>query len=152
LDDFCGGKVYIEDAFPDIKFAKDGQIYDFDGRQFIVIGGAYSVDKFYRIAKGANWFPNEQPSPEIKADVEAVLDARGWNVYGVLSHTCPVTYEPTEVFLALIDQSTVDKTTEEWLNSIEEKLEYEKWYCGHYHTEKKIDKLRFMFEDIAELK
>lgn len=152
LDDFCGGKVYIEDAFPDIKFAKDGQIYDFDGREFIVIGGAYSVDKFYRIARGANWFPNEQPSPEIKADVEAALDARGWNVYGVLSHTCPVRYEPTEVFLAMIDQSTVDKTTEEWLNSIEEKLDYEKWYCGHYHTEKKIDKLRFMFEDIAELK
>jgi len=152
LDDFCGGKVYIEDAFPDIKFAKDGQIYHFDGREFIVIGGAYSVDKFYRIARGANWFTNEQPFPEIKADVEAVLDARGWNVYGVLSHTCPVKYEPTEVFLAMIDQSTVDKTTEEWLNSIEEKLEYEKWYCGHYHTEKKIDKLRFMFEDIAELK
>ena len=42
--------------------------------------------------------------------------------------------------------------TEEWLNSIEEKLDYEKWYCGHHHTEKKIDKLRFMFEDIAELK
>lgn len=152
LDDFCGGKVYIEDAFPYIKFAKDGQIYNFDGREFIVIGGAYSVDKFYRIARGANWFPNEQPSPEIKADVVATLDARGWNVYGVLSHTCPVKYEPTEVFLAMIDQSTVDKTTEEWLNSIEEKLDYEKWYCGHYHTEKKIDKLRFMFEDIAELK
>ena len=84
--------------------------------------------------------------------MEAALDACGWTIYGVLSHTCPVKYEPTEVFLAMIDQSTVDKTTEEWLNSIEEKLDYEKWYCGHYHTEKKIDKLRFMFEDIAELK
>lgn len=152
LNDFCGGKVYIEDAYPDLKFAKDGQIYDFDGKEFIVIGGAYSVDKFYRVARGVNWFPNEQPSPEIKAEVEAVLDACRWNVYGVLSHTCPVKYEPTEVFLAMIDQSTVDKTTEEWLDRIEDKLDYEKWYCGHYHTEKKIDKLRFMFENIMELK
>lgn len=152
LDDFCGGKVYIEDAFPDIKFAKDGQIYDFEGKEFVVIGGAYSVDKFYRIARGVNWFPNEQPSAEIKAEVEAALDAREWTVYGVMSHTCPVKYEPTEVFLAMIDQSTVDKSTEEWLDSIEDKLNYEKWYCGHYHTEKLIDKLRFMFEDIVELK
>lgn len=152
LDDFCGGKVYIEDAFPDIKFAKDGQIYDFEGKEFVVIGGAYSVDKFYRIARGVNWFLNEQPSAEIKAEVEAALDAREWTVYGVMSHTCPVKYEPTEVFLAMIDQSTVDKSTEEWLDSIEDKLNYEKWYCGHYHTEKLIDKLRFMFEDIVELK
>lgn len=28
----------------------------------IVIGGAYSVDKFYRLSKGYNWFEDEQPS------------------------------------------------------------------------------------------
>ena len=38
------------------------------------------------------------------------------------------------------------------IDKIEEKLTYEKWYCGHYHTEKHVDKLRFMFNDIAELK
>ena len=47
----------------------------------------------------------------------------------------------------MIDQSTVDKSTEQWLESIEQRLTYERWYCGHYHTEKKIDKLQFMFND-----
>lgn len=42
------------------------------------------------------------------------------------------------------------KSTEEWLNHIEEKLSYQKWYCGHYHTEKKIDKLEIMFENFDE--
>ena len=30
----------------------------------------------------------------------------------VLSHTCPIIYEPTDLFLFVVDQSTVDKTTE----------------------------------------
>lgn len=50
-----------------------------------------------------------------------------------------------------IDQSNVDKSTEKWLGSIEERLEYSKWYCGHYHTEKKIDCLQIMFNDYAVL-
>jgi len=45
----------------------------------------------------------------------------------------------------------VDKSTEEWLDCIEERLEYRKWYCGHYHTEKKIDRLQIMYKDYAVL-
>lgn len=152
LDAFCGGSVYVEKEFPDIKFAKDGQVYEFNGKEYIVIGGAYSVDKYYRLARGINWFPNEQPSKEIKAEVERHLIDKNYCVYGVLSHTCPLKYEPVEVFLPMIDQSTVDKSTEEWLDIIEDNLHYEKWYCGHYHTEKSIDKIRFMFNDIELLK
>ena len=29
----------------------------------------------------------------------------------------------------------------------ERKVCYEKWYCGHYHTMKKIDKIEIMFEN-----
>ena len=49
-----------------------------------------------------------------------------------------------------VDQSRVDKSTEVWLDGIEDRLEYKKWYCGHYHTEKKIDKLEIMFENFDE--
>ena len=44
----------------------------------------------------------------------------------------------------------VDKSTEIWLGQIEEKLSYKKWYCGHYHTEKKIDRLEIMFNNFDE--
>lgn len=37
----------------------------------------------------------------------------------ILSHTCPFKYEPREMFLAVIDQSTVDTSTERWLDTIE---------------------------------
>ena len=148
---YRGGTVWYEGEYPNILFAKDGEIYDFDGRKCIVIGGAYSVDKFYRLAMGWHWFPDEQPSPEIKRRVEEQLASVHYMVDAVLSHTCPVKYEPVETFMPNIDQSKVDKSTESWLGEIESKLTYEKWYCGHYHIAKKIDKLQFMFEDYDTL-
>ena len=47
-----------------------------------------------------------------------------------------------------LDQKTVDATTEEWLDQIEERLEYRKWYCGHWHINKRIDKMEFLFHDV----
>ena len=145
-----GGTVFVENAYPNILFAKDGEVFDLNELQVIVIGGAYSVDKFYRLERGWHWWNNEQPSAEIKQAVERKLGDLGNQIDVVLSHTCPLKYEPIEVFLGGIDQSTVDKTTEKWLDDIEERLTYRKWYCGHYHTSKKIDKLEFLFEDIKE--
>ena len=146
-----GGNVYYEKEHPNVLFAKDGEIYDFGGKKAIAIGGAYSVDKFIRIVRGMPWFDNEQPSEEIKRRVEEQLEKNGWKIDYVLSHTAPLKYEPTEVFLPSINQSTVDKSTEIWLGELEDKLEYKKWYCGHYHTAKRIDKIQLMYEDFDEL-
>lgn len=145
------GFVYVEDSYPNLLFAKDGEIYNLNGKKTLVLGGAYSVDKYYRLINGIRWFPNEQPSAEIKHKVSQVLCDTDWSVDLVLSHTTPLKYEPTEVFLPMIDQSTVDKSTEEWLNRIEDNLSYEKWYCGHYHTEKVIDKIEFLHKNIKQL-
>lgn len=71
------GVAYVEDAFPNLLFARDGEVYDLDGRQAIAIGGAYSVDKNLRLMAGANWFENEQPDATIRSRVEAVLEQRG---------------------------------------------------------------------------
>ncbi len=65
-----GGSVYVEDEFPNLLFAKDGEVYDLDGQKAIVIGGAYSVDKWYRLQCDLNWFPDEQPSDEIKGGTQ----------------------------------------------------------------------------------
>lgn len=147
-----GGTVYVEPEFPDLLFAKDGEMYEFAGKRCIVIGGAYSVDKHIRLAENWGWWPDEQPSFEIKTRVEQRLENEKWNVDIVLSHTCPMKYIPREVFLPGIDQREVDNSTEEWLDTIEDKLAYSRWYCGHYHTDKSIDKMRFLFEDFLEIR
>ena len=136
----------MEDEYPNLLFAKDGEVYDLDGQKTIVIGGAYSVDKWYRLRMDMNWFSDEQPSAEIKARVERKLEDLSWKVDVVLSHTCPEQYMPVEAFLSGIDQSTVDNSTEEWLGMIEKKLEYKAWYCGHWHINKRIARVHFLFD------
>ena len=147
-----GGTVYAEPMFPNILFAKDGEVYELDGKRCIAIGGAYSVDKHYRLANGWHWWADEQPSTEIRERVEGRLESESWSVDIILSHTCPMKYIPREVFLSGIDQSGVDNATEEWLDGIEDRLSYKKWYCAHFHTNKVIDKMRFLFEDFVELR
>ena len=56
------------------------------------------------------------------------------------------------MFLEGIDQSTVDNSIEYFLDEIEESTDYNLWYCGHYHTDKEIDKIIFMFHKIEEFK
>ena len=86
--------MYVEDAYPHILFAKDGEVYDLEGKRTFVIGGAYSVDKAYRILCGYGWWPDEQPSEEIKRKIEEKLAELSWNVDVVLTHTAPLRYEP----------------------------------------------------------
>ena len=144
-----GGIVYQEEKYPHLLFAKDGEIYDFEGIKTIVIGGAYSVDTEYRLQNGWGWWADEQPSEEIKARVEKALADNGNRIDVVLSHTTPFKYEPVEMFLSYVNQSKVDKSTEIWLDKIEDTIDYKKWYCGHYHTNKSIDKVKIMFEDVT---
>lgn len=53
----------------------------------------------------------------------------------VISHTCPYKYEPRELFLSYINQETVDKTMEKYLDKIEDSLDYRRWAYGHYHAD-----------------
>ena len=194
-----GGIVYYEEEYPNILFAKDGEIYDLDGKKCIVIGGAYSVDKWFRIFKAyavcqyfmderlsdteyenailylrgeksdndgtireslskayellpqgyCTWFKDELPSKEIKMFVESQLANNQIDV--VFSHTCPEKYIPKEMFLKDIDQSSVDNSVEMWLDKIENNLKYQKWYCGHWHTDKTTEKMTFLFKTFCEL-
>ena len=96
------GIVYIEDDYPNLVFAKNGEIYNIEGNRILVIGGAYSVDKYYRLRNGLNWFRDEQLS--FQEQDEILNKVRGERVDYVFSHTCPYKYIPKEAFLDGIDQ------------------------------------------------
>ena len=147
---FHDGIIYYEENYPNILFAKDGEVYNFNDYKTLVIGGAYSVDKYYRISKGYKWYSSEQPDDIIKERVKNNLLKNNNEVDIILSHTCPFKYLPYEVFISGIDQTNVDKTTEIFLDEIETSIKYKKWYCGHFHIDKSVDKLRFMMYDIDE--
>ena len=111
------------------------------------VGGAYSVDKVRRQLWGDGWWEDEQPSEEIKQFVEQQVRVKAFDV--ILSHTCPLKYVPIEMFLPGIDQRKVDSSTEEWLDIIEEMADYKAWYCGHWHVDKRVDRMHFLFRELS---
>ena len=145
------GWVYQEDAHPNLCFAIDGEVYLLGDKRALICGGAYSVDKHYRLSRGWSWWADEQPNDSTKAKVEAAIEHNGREFDYVMTHTCPFFYQPTEVFLPMIDQSTVDTSTEKWLQTIYDKIHFQTWFCGHFHTDKTIDHIRFMYQDIIAL-
>lgn len=146
-----GGTVYCEKEYPNLLFAKDGEIYDFNGKKAIAIGGAYSVDKYARLRSGAAWFDTEQPSESVKDYVERQLERVGWRVDYVLSHTAPKSYEPSWAFIPGLNQAFVDDSTEKWLATIEQRLDYEQWFCGHFHVDSQEGPIRIIYKDYEEL-
>ena len=85
-------------------------------------------------------------------------------IHGVLTHTCPLRYLPTEMFLSTQENAKkkkkkstlhfpkdIDRSTEIWLEEIEQKLDYREWFCGHYHVDKQIDKITMMYREIRPL-
>ena len=137
-----GGVAYQEAEFPNLIFAKDGEIYNLEGVRCIAIGGAYSV--------GGGGLPDEQPTDEIKEYVEDMLDAANWKIDVVFSHTCPYSYRPKDMFLPYVSRE-IDNSTEKWLDSLERRLDYDVWYCGHFHADRLEGKICFVFEDFVEL-
>ena len=145
-----GGIVYYEEEFPNILFAKDGEIYNINGKSILVIGGAYSVDKEYRLLKGWSWFKDEQPNKEIVKYIEKqITKQRHFDI--VLTHTCPIKTEPRHMFLPFIDQSKVDKTTELLLQRIADWITFDNWYFGHFHGRWDNGKYHMLFEDYVEV-
>lgn len=153
------GSCLYEKEFPSLLFsAMYGKYEFFSGERWIdtfVLGGAYSADKWYRLEMqalghgGYRWFADEQMTNfEMREAMTMILDVEPEIV---LSHTCPFKYEPRDMFLSQVDQSTVDDTMEHWMDGIEEEIPYSKWYCGHWHTDRTIDKMRFMYYDIILL-
>lgn len=162
------GKNYIiayqQPEYPNLLFLADYQLVTLNNKRFLFLGGAYSVDKYYRLLNHAKWFASEQIPPKSREIILAILQKERYafdysvtdNSYQydyIVSHTCPLKYIPTETFLSQVDQTTVDNSTEQFLDKVEEAVLYKQWYCGHFHISKTIDRLKFVgIREIIEVK
>lgn len=138
-DEAVEGFVYSQKDYPSIKYFQDGCCYKINGYLTLVLGGAYSVDKDYRLAKKAQglyggWFEDEQLSPEERERIFHHMKDRTYDL--ILSHTCPISWEPRDLFLSFIDQSKVDKSMEIWMDQLRQNIEYRVWLFGHFHDDR----------------
>lgn len=143
--------VIIESEYPNIRYLRDGYDYQINGKTALVIGGAYSVDKWYRLnragvfdkldpnytnSKKTGWFPAEQLTSKEMGQIELNINGNFYDV--ILTHTCPESWEPRDLFLSGLDQSTIDKSMEKWLNVIKTQIDWKIWLFGHYHDDRLI--------------
>ena len=154
-DDCVQGLVYYESDYPNIKYFQDYGIYYIKTRQqeyrTLILSGAYSVDKFYRLQNNMFWYSREQLTEDEMADVERLIAQSGNDFDFVFSHTCPMSMRPVDKFLPMIDQSTVDNTMEEWLEKLQEKIKYQVYLAGHYHVDRRIDSYHYLYFNWIDL-
>lgn len=147
-DENVNNVVYMEEAFPNIRYFVDGKIYNLLGYKCLVVGGAYSIDKWYRLTR-AGYSRNEAETADPKkcgwfkdecltaAEMATIMEkVKGKFVDFILSHTCPLSWEPIDLFLNGIDQSTVDKSMEVWFDELKNNIKWKYWLFGHYHADR----------------
>ncbi len=159
------GHFYEDPIADNILYTNEYGWYTFGGVQTFVIGGAYSVDKYYRLMmndmgnKNYRWFYDEQLDAHEREEAEKMLltGFRPNEPVVIMSHTCPLNFKPTEGLLQGIDQDKVDETMEKWMDSLyikvlERDIPLLRWYCGHWHLDTTWEPMRFMFHEIEEMK
>ena len=158
------GPVYFEPEFTNIRYFVDGGEYIINGLSTLVIGGAYSVDKWYRLFKAGyseeeanlanpkkcGWFKDEQLTKE---EMKAIsTKCKGKNYDLILTHTCPISWEPIDLFLGGVDQKAVDKSMELWLDKLKKEINWKVWLFGHYHADRiERPRVEMFFNDIEDL-
>lgn len=148
--------VYYEPQYPNIRYLKDGVEYLIGGKySALVCGGSYSIDKWYRLERQSmgyysGWFANEQLSKEEMENIIKTFKNKSFDL--ILAHTCPLSYQPTDLFLSFIDQSKVDNSMELWFEDLIQQIEFNKFLFGHYHQDRIInEKARMFYSDIINL-
>lgn len=159
-DENVQGSVWVEDEFPNIKFFQDGGIYSINGYRTLVIGGAYSIDKWYRLGslaveendpKKTGWFGDETLTIDEMNKIYSEVNGQHFDL--ILTHTCPISNEPADLFLNCIDQSTVDKSMEHFLEKIKNNVLWNVWLFGHYHADRvEAPGMEMFFTDYQDLK
>lgn len=145
-EEWNGGKVHrISES---IFHLMRGQVFDINGKKFFTMGGAESHDKEIRKLGKSIWL-QELPNDDEYAEALVNLEKCNYKVDYVITHCAPTEIEH-EVELVISKKTeykysySKNKLTD-FLDDTEKKLQYERWFCGHYHCDY-ISKLHPKFE------
>ncbi len=140
-----GGKIHrIRDS---VIHLMRGQVYTIDGITFFTFGGAKSTDKERR-REFISWWKEEEPSYQEMNEGLDNLEKVGNKVDVILTHTCPS--ELIKVFdkYPILEYQGQINT---YLDEINERVEFEKWYFGHHHADINLGKYRMLYQDVVKL-
>ncbi len=139
-----GGKVGV--VRESIFHLKRGEVFNINGKTFLAIGGAKSVDQEYR-EEGKTWWPQEEVTDADLENADKNLEKVGNKVNYILAHDIPLSKKPKFNFMK------APSATNWRLEQIHQTTEYEMWFAGHYHMSE-IDekqKLTVLYKRIIEI-
>lgn len=130
-----GGIVHV--IRPKLLHLMRGQVYEIDGKRIFTMGGASSHDrgpaKGQKNAKG--WWKEELPD---RAEIQTAgvnLQKYNYTVDYIITHCLPTSLQ-SEVTKGKFHPDSLTQ----YLQSVYQSVNYEHWYCGHYHVDRDIGK------------
>lgn len=177
LEEWHGGKVrhILRDK---VIYLERGQVFKIEGKKFFTFGGASSHDVQggildmnapdyveqrvaaiksglpYRVKK-ISWWEQELPTEEEMQEGIKNLEKVGWKVDYVISHCLSSAMQ--DKLEKHFGGGRYGKLYEEdvltdYFDELENKLQYKRWYCGHYHLNMDVDeKHTVLYEMIVPL-
>lgn len=125
---FLGGKA--GKVAHNIFWLKRGEVYSIGGYRFLVFGGAYSIDKNYRIP-GESWFEmeeyNEMELENLKCNIAKYQGTFDY----ILTHDAPKSIAEKIIPPYLM----VPNRTITLLETIKKDCRFQHWYFGHHHID-----------------
>lgn len=171
--EFCGGMVHK--VRENVMHLMRGEVYEIQGKKFFAFGGASSHDirdgivdpaEFeddrafkkelwwrrmmglqFRV-KGISWWPEEIPSEDEMRHGLETLARYDNRVDFVITHCLP--QEVASVFSMGLYES--DALTMYFNKLLHDGLQFDRWYCGHYHINRRVmGKFDVLYDDIVRI-
>ncbi len=123
-----------------------GQIFKIDEKKFFTFGGAFSIKRVRGNSPVYMW-EEEMPSQNEYDEGINNLRSKNFTVDYVLTHTAPKKWlnEINET------ENEFERKLNEYLDHIEEKTQYRKWYFGHFHKDIKKEKYTVLYKKMVFL-
>lgn len=123
VEDWCGGKIHR--IRQNVFHLMRAQIFTIEGKTFLTMGGACSIDKAYR-TQGIDWWAGEVATDKERKELYDIVEATDKVDY-ILTHCAPTT------ILHRLSASYRQDEMTDLMDSIYYNIEFSHWYFGHYH-------------------
>jgi hypothetical protein len=142
VDMFDGKVGRVSDS---IFHLKRGQIYNINDMKTFVMGGGTSIDK-HRRRDGISWWKEEIPSYAEFDFALGNLEKHNNKVDLILTHACP-----DRITREMWNADKLNCPVGLFLDDIQEKVEFKKWYCGHMHVDQDFGMISILYNKIVEI-
>lgn len=124
-----------------------GQRFVFEGKSFFTMGGAYSTDKAMR-TEGRSWWKQELPNNDEYRIADETLKACDYKVDYVLTHTVP----QSAIYCLGKIPDAHDAELTGYFEFLYEKLEFKKWFAGHFHVNQLVrENVQILYDEVVQL-